>query len=85
MSESNKKILDTELENLNLDLNGKSEMAEESGLGESLVDLSVISGVEDIVDDEEIKEDYARVEDSDEIIEPTPQLKPVTLRNKFDN
>ena len=85
VSESNKKILDTELENLNLDLNGKSEMAEESGLGESLVDLSVISGVEDIVDDEEIKEDYASVEDSDEIIEPTLQIKPVTLRNKFED
>ena len=86
VSESNKKILETELKNLNLAHYEKPDVAEESGLGESIVELSVISGIEDTVDDEEINEDYyAGVEDSDEIIEPTPQLKPVTLRNKFED
>ena len=85
VSESNKKILDTELKNQNLDLNGKSDVAEESGFGESILDLSVISGIGYTVDDEELNEDYASVEDSDEIIEPTLQIKPVTLRNKFED
>ena len=74
VSESNKKILETELKNLNLAHYEKPDVAEESGLGDSIVELSVISGIEDTVNDEEINEDYyAGVEDSDEIIEPTPQ------------
>ena len=74
VSENNKKILETELKNLNLDEKSQSDVAEESGLGESLVDHSVISDFENTVNDEEMNEDYTTVEeDSDEIIEPTPQ------------
>ena len=74
VSAKNRNILESELKNLNLALDlENSDEAEESGLGDSLIDNSEISGLENTSSNEEMNEYYGRTQDdSPEIIEPNP-------------